>query len=93
MEVVPGTELEQKCQARTALDALALGPEDCPVCVEETRERERRNANMCGDAGCPFTPFGDKEDPCASTCMFMQACRDVKDSPYQDQLRGIPANA
>ena len=96
LEVIGGTELEQQCKARVEkglLDALCLGPDECPECIEDNREHERRNANMCGDAGCMFMSFDEDKHPCKERCMAQRALADLKNSPYDGQLRGLPANA
>ena len=97
MEVIPGSELEDKCKTRATngyIDALPLGPDDCPYCVEDRRERERHNENMCIDSGCPFMSLSDDEDKCAQRCQATVAAEAIEDSPYQDQLRGLgPVNA
>ena len=96
LEVIAGTKLEQKCRERAAkglLDALCLGPGECPECSEEDREHERRNANMCADAGCMFMSLGDKEHPCNNACMAQRTFDGIENSPYKGQLRGLPANA
>ena len=79
-EVKPRTELEQKCKERLAngfLDALCLSIEECPHCVEDVRERGRRNESMCSNCGCAMM------DPCEGVCKMAS---DIADSPYQEQI-------
>lgn len=97
MEVVAGSELEQECKERAAtgrVDALVLEREECPGCIAEMRAR--RNAQMCGstDRPCPFSSFLDEADydPCASGCKAVTSFGTIEESPYRDQLRGLPAN-
>lgn len=93
MEVIPGEELEKRCKAHKDqghLDALMLSVDECPECVDERRERERSNMRMCGDCGCPFMSFSDKEDKCAQGCIAAKSYQDIKDSPYDGQLLGLP---
>lgn len=92
MEAIPGSLLEKKCKARAEqgyLDALILSVSECPDCIDERRERERRMASACGSYGCPFMPLVEEEDECASACKAAMAYRAIKDSPYKGQLRGI----
>ena len=92
-EVVSGSELETTCKQRLTegrLDAIILGPGECPDCIEDAREHERRNLRMCGDFGCPFEPlFSDDPDACDDGCLAAKSLRDIKDSPYDSQLRGV----
>src|SRR5688500_15695736 len=93
MEVVPDTELEQRCKERASagsLDAFCRSNDECPECIEDSRQRERRNVELCGAVGCPMTPFDEKSHPCAKSCMASQSYQAIKDSPYDDQLRSLP---
>jgi hypothetical protein len=94
-EVKPDTEVEQKCKAHELqgyLDAFVLAANECPDCIEDNRQRERRNATMCGIAGCPLMSLDDKNAACATRCIADQACDDIQDGPYKGQLRGLPAS-
>jgi hypothetical protein len=95
MEVVPGSELEDKCKTRATngyIDALPLGPDDCPNCVADRRDRERRYADSFWDFCCPAA-MSNPDHECTHACADMMAPKPIENSPYQDQLRGIgPVN-
>ena len=80
----PGSELERLCKQRAEagfIDALCLGPDDCPACVEDIRERIRREEALLDMLGCPI---GDI-DGCAEDCPC-NTPEVVPDSPYDGQL-------
>jgi hypothetical protein len=80
-EIKTGTELEQKARERGTrgiIDAVILGYDDCPACVQYAQERDRKAWSVLGcpiwehhEVGCTCTP-----DP-------------IPDSPYDDQIKGI----
>ncbi len=92
MEAKPDSELETKCRQRAEagyLDALALGPNDCPGCVEERREAVyafNRNISMFG---CPYE---DSNGNCEENCLCMNR-PEIADSPYDLQVLGIAYSA
>jgi hypothetical protein len=87
---IPGTKLEQKCKERAAqgvLDAFILSTDECPECIVARQQRESRNADMCASTECMFMSFDKADDPCRDGC---QAYEPIQDSPYNDQIRGLP---
>lgn len=89
-EAVPGSELEVRCKDRAKagfIDALRLSYDECPDCVEDSRELARKDAAYIDFAGCPL---GDLDGKCADSCSCKNR-REVADSPYANQLRHIAA--
>ena len=61
----PGSDLEDRCIANAEkgrLDALILGPDECPMCLDGEREELNRTMDLCGLAGCMFM-----DDRCESS--------------------------
>jgi hypothetical protein len=88
MEVVPGSELEERCKKRAEAgyqDALYLGHDECHECVVESRDREHSFFEYILDFGCPMADFtGTCEDECSCKTPVKTA-----DSPYAEQVRAI----
>lgn len=87
-EVVAGTELEQRCkdrETRGLIDALCLGPDECPDCVEDTRAQERKWDEINSGFGCGFADF---DGNCTDDC----PCKadPTPESPLSRQVRGLP---
>lgn len=91
-EVVAGTELEKACIARAEagkLDALCLGPDDCPECVVDRREQARKDADYISMFGCPMIGL---DDECRRDCPCRNP-RPIPNSPYEGQVRYIVRTA
>lgn len=75
-EILPDTELAEKALASNRLDALILIDDECPSCIERSRELARQ---MWAGLGCP-----EHEDQCPSghNC----GPEAIADSPYVDQI-------
>ena len=75
-EILPDTELAEKALASSRLDALILIDDECPSCIERSRENARQ---MWGMLGCP-----KHEDKCPSG----HDCGPevIADSPYEGQI-------
>lgn len=89
MEAIPGSELEAKCRKRAeagSLDALCLGYDDCPECVEDRRTSARRDAEYFSLFGCPMA---DLDDKCQDDCPCKNREATIVESPYADQVRYI----
>jgi hypothetical protein len=88
MEVVPGSELESECKTRAdkgAMDAIGLNADECPECLQDKEDADRRFANTCAAVGdCAFM-----DDRCSNGCMAQREVDSAKSSPYAGQLRGL----
>lgn len=71
--ILPNTELAAKAGAADTVDALILGGDDCPSCVERSRESARQMWSMLG---CPT--HEDEHCQCPPPV--------IPDSPYDSQI-------
>jgi hypothetical protein len=89
--VLADTELEELCKAQpeTHISAMVIASKDCPDCIEDQRDRQRRNADMESLCGCPIGGInctGKSED--GSDCACTQDRQPIPESKYRGQLRG-----
>ncbi|MGB4762208.1 MAG: hypothetical protein WBP12_02515 [Candidatus Saccharimonas sp.] len=92
LEVIPGTELETKCKKREPkgfIDALCLDYSECSDCVEETRRAADRNDDYLSLFGCPMAGL---DGTCNDVCPCMTD-NQALESPYANQVRGLPVTA
>jgi hypothetical protein len=97
LEVVQGTKLYQTCEDLVRVDMfddLVLGPDECPECIKEQRATEWCHMLMCDESGCLFMRDTSGYDNCVMNgCRAIRDHDQIKDSPYDDQLRGIASDA
>lgn len=85
-EVVPGTELEAQCIARSnagVLDAFILGYDDCPACIDDNRRSAAQFADSCYETTCPMN------DKCGTICLAVLSARSIPASRYEEQLANM----
>lgn len=85
LEVVPGTELEDRCKAYAARDlgdVLPLDQGECPACLAERRKANA--ALITSMAG--LTCWEHPEDGCPEDCESTMV-DDIPDSIYDHQVR------
>jgi hypothetical protein len=92
MTIAPDSELEKLAKERIrlgAMDAFILDTKECPGCIEDRRDRARRDAEMHNLAGCWIHGY-DCPDDCTEGIPEV-----IADSPYQDQVTGwsLPTRA
>lgn len=93
LTILPGTQLEEDAKTRIengAVDAICLIARECPGCIEERRDRDRREAQVINDLGCWRHERTGCPDGCTEGLPEV-----IADSPYQDQVSDwfMPARA
>jgi len=86
-EAVPGSALEARCKERVAagyIDALCLGDDECPDCVEDSRQKDREDVEYLMMFGCPSAGLGGL---CDDDCVVCKNRQVIADSPYTNQVR------
>ncbi len=63
--------IPESAAAARFIRAQHIGPEDCPVCNEDARERFQRDARMCDCS----------DEICAMQCAYMQDLNKIEDPP------------